>query len=166
MEERTLLKEKGLTRQKKRLIFYTCLIAIPSIQFAIFYVYVNINSILLAFQKYEVRLDGIGYNVSFAFFENFSEAWKIFTNSGQMVLNSLYLYLSNLVIVSTLALFFSYYIAKKHAFSGFFRVMLFMPSIISQVALVTIFRTVVDDVFVEVAKSLGLEAWLNENNIV
>ncbi len=165
MEEKAVQKKGVLTRQRKRLIFYTCLIAIPSLQFLLFYFYVNFNSILLSFQKYEIKLDGIGYNVSFAFFENFSKAWGIFTSSGQMILNSLTLYLCNLVIVSTFALLFSYYIAKKHYFSGFFRVMLFLPNIISQVALVTIFKTVVNNVFVEVMKSLGAEAWLKSNHL-
>lgn len=156
---------KILKRKHKRLLFYTCLIAIPSIQSLFFYFYVNINSILLAFQKYEFKLDGIGYSVSFAFLENMSTAWKIFTSSGQMIMNSMYLYLGNLVIVSTLALLFSYYIAKKHIFAGVFRVVLFLPNIISQIALVTIYKTIAGDVFVSIAKNIVGEAWLIENNL-
>lgn len=164
MEEKTLTK-KFMNRRKKRLIFYTCLIALPSLQFLLFYVYVNFNSFLLAFQKYEINLNGIGYKTSFAFFDNFSKAFEIFFSSGDLILNSLYLYLGNLLIVSVLSLWFSYYMAKKHFCSGFFRVMLFMPSIISQVALVTIYKTVVNDVFVELVKKLGGEAWLTQKNL-
>ncbi len=155
-------QNKGiLNRNKKRLIFYTLLIAIPSIQFFFFYVYVNFNSILLAFQNYAEPTDGsLGYVITFGMFENFSEAWSIVKSSTDLILNSLYLYLCNLIIVSTLALLFSYYIAKKYNFSGLFRVILFLPTIISQVALVTIFKAIVNEGFVSIVTALGGEEWL------
>ena len=43
-------KRKGL-KDVGELIFYICLVALPLLQVAIFYVYVNFNSILLSFQK-------------------------------------------------------------------------------------------------------------------
>lgn len=157
--------KKYLNRNKKRLLFYICLIAIPSIQYFVFYFLVNIESILLSFQKYEYRLDALGYTISFALFENFSEAWKIFASSTDMIRNSLVLFLCNFILVSTLSLFFSYYIAKKHFMHGFFRIMLFLPNIISSIALVTIYQTIVNDVFVALCKELGLENWLVRNNL-
>ena len=34
-------------------IFYACMVALPLTHFAIFYIYVNFNSILMAFQTYD-----------------------------------------------------------------------------------------------------------------
>lgn len=164
-----MIKNRGqkylLTRNSKRLLFYIFIMAIPSLQFLIFYLFVNIDSVLLAFQKYEYKIGALGYNVSFAGFDNFSKAWQIFKSSTDMIGNSLILFLSNFIIVSTLALFFSYYIAKKYFMSSFFRIMLFLPNIISTVALVTIYQTIVNDVFVELCKNLGLGDWLIKNNL-
>ncbi len=154
-----------MNRRRKRILFYICLAAIPTIQFLLFYVYVNFNSILLVFQKYTERTDGLGYDISFGFAENISEAWKVFSSSGELVLNSLYLYLCNLVIVSTLALFFSYYIAKKYVLSGFFRVILFLPTILSQVAMVTMYRYIVNEAFVQIVEALGGGGWLERKGL-
>ena len=155
-----------LSRRHKRLLFYVVLMAFPTIQSLIFQVYANINSILLAFQTYSIRTDGkLGYLVTFGLFDNMAQAFDIMKNSGSLVLNSLYLYLLNLVIVSTLALFFSYYIAKKYTLSGLFRVILFLPSIISQVAMVTMYETMVNQVFVAIVEELGCYEWLVSKGI-
>ncbi len=158
---------KGLfnNRESKRLIFYTVLIAIPSIQFFFFYVYANFNSILLAFQKYSQIPGTTGYVKSFGLFENLSVAWGVIKSSKEMVFNALYLYLFNLVIVSSLALLFSYYIAKKYMWSGLFRVVLFMPTVISQVALVVIYKGIVNDAFCEIIDLLGLQKWATNHNL-
>jgi ABC-type sugar transport system permease subunit len=47
----------------------------------------------------------------------------------------------------SLALIFSLYIFKKHPGAGFFRVLLFLPSILSAAVTVTIFQYFVDDAF-------------------
>ena len=57
-----------LSRKSKRLIFFICILALPLIQFAIFYLYVNFNSIILAFQNYAQKDGELGYNVTFAGF--------------------------------------------------------------------------------------------------
>ena len=42
-------------KNRSKLIFYICGLALPLLQFAVFYIGVNINSVLLAFQKYDIR---------------------------------------------------------------------------------------------------------------
>ena len=47
---------KGLDSKKKsRLIFYICGVAWPVIQFIVFYVFVNFNSILLSFRNFDIQ---------------------------------------------------------------------------------------------------------------
>ncbi len=143
-------KESGrkvLTRHQKRVLFYALVIAVPCIQFFFFYIFVNLNSIILAFQEYSTIQGQIGYQIKFNLFENFATAWGIFASSGSMLLNSIYLFLFNFAIVSTLGLIFSYYVAKKFPMSGLFRVMLFIPQIVSSVVLVVIYKEFVDKLF-------------------
>ena len=46
-------KQKSLsTVNRNRKIFYYSMIAIPLIQFCVFYIYINFNSFLMAFQEY------------------------------------------------------------------------------------------------------------------
>ena len=49
------MEKHALTKRKidKKLIFYIACFALPVLQFLIFYIGVNFQSILLAFQKYD-----------------------------------------------------------------------------------------------------------------
>ena len=82
-------RKKNLTaRAKKRLVFYSCFIFIPLLQFCVFYIYVNFNSIMLAFQQYEVRTGTTGYNIKFAGLDNFKTALTIIQENLFMIKNS------------------------------------------------------------------------------
>ncbi|MBQ4053128.1 MAG: hypothetical protein IJD33_02185, partial [Clostridia bacterium] len=87
------------------------------------------NVILMAFQKYEMGVSG--YVISFAGFENFKLAWTYLTEADYMFVNSLVLYTMQTIVGMTLALVFAYYIYKKFLLSGFFKVLLFLPQIVS-----------------------------------
>lgn len=137
------------TIKGQRLTFYILMFLPVLIQFSIFYIYLNFNSILLAFEEYTVNINGLGHIVKFAGFENFKIAFDFFASkqSGKMILNSLILYLVNLVIVTTLAIFFSYYMAKKYPFSGTFRVILYLPTIVSGAVMGILYKYIVTDVY-------------------
>ncbi len=146
------VKDSLLSRSQKRLIFYILMMAIPVIQFSIFYVYVNINSFRLAFVNFDLNETATAYETVFVGFENFKKAWDFFTSNLYMVKNSLILYVGQLVIVMGLALFFSYYIAKKYMLAGFFRAVLYLPQIISSVVLVVLYKYMVTDVYVKLVE--------------
>lgn len=153
-----------LNRRNKRLLFYSVLIAFPTLQFLFFYVITNLNSFSLAFRTYTEAADH-SYQYTFGLFDNLGTAFNVIATNGDLVLNSLYLYLINLVIVSSLALFFSYYIAKRYVLSGLFRVVLFLPTIISQVVLVTLYKLILNDGFTSFMTQLGLSDYLIENGL-
>ncbi len=146
-------KKKANTIQASRLRFYILMFLPLIIQFLVFYVYLNFSSIVLAFQKYTINLDGIGHTVEFVGFKHFKTAFEFFFSkqSGEMLVNSLILYAVNLLVVTTLALFFSYYVAKKHAFSGIFRVILYLPTIVSGTVMALLYKYIVTDVYTVVA---------------
>ena len=137
-----------ILRQKRRtgeLAFYCCLIALPLLQFVIMYVMVNINSILLAFKKYDVKLDGTA-TIEWVGLANFKRFAREFFQTEMLVRlkNSFIVYGCSLFVWTALALLFSYYIYKSYRASGFFRYMLMLPSFMSPVVMVLIFNYVIE----------------------
>ena len=101
-------------KKTKRLIFYIAVVALPVLQFVIFYLYVNFNSIILAFQKYVPPATGeVGFRKVFANFDNFEVAFSTLVNGWNMIANSLRMIACELFIGLPLALLFSFYIYKK-----------------------------------------------------
>lgn len=152
---KSVTKERILPRNTKRLIFYICVTALPILQFLIFYIYVNFNSILLAFKAYTPNeSDSLGYTVTFAGATNFVTALNFLKESVYMVKNSLLNFVFGSLLGLFLALVFSFYIYKKFPCSGFFKIILFMPQIISAVVFALLFKYIVTDVYMNVAKKL------------
>lgn len=127
--------------------------AYPVLQFVIFYLFVNFNSILLSFKN----IDIYDYTKFSWTLDNFTRWFKDPTMFEQMITAagvSIKVYLISLVVGVPLGLFFSYYIFKKLPASGFFRVMLFLPSILSSIVLVSIYTSFMNNVFADILKKL------------
>lgn len=135
------------SRYTKRLLFYIFILALPLLQFAIFYIYVNVDSIILAFQHYELKEGALGYNVTFAGFDNFKNVFQIFKDKPQLIENSMILFVVEFFIGIPVALLFSYYIYKRKMFGGLFRVLLFLPQIISGTVFVIIVKILLTEAF-------------------
>ena len=132
------------TKRRNELIFFICLVAYPIAQFVIFYVAVNINSILLAFKEYHIETA----KFSWIGFENFKAFIGDLGNDQSMIIatkNSLLLYGVGLCIGTPLNLIFSYFLYKKVPGHGFFRVVLFLPQIISSLVISLMFRYFVEN---------------------
>ena len=147
-------KKRINERRKKQLIFYICLLVFPVTQFCIFYLYVNMNSFILAFQEYAI-VDGVlGFDVRFAGMRNFQSAFEVLKTSGFRIKFSLEMFFWHTIIGLTLALIFSYYISKKYPMSELFRVILFMPKILSSVVFALLFTGMVNDVYRTIVQKL------------
>lgn len=136
-------KKKKSRIVKGDLIFYISIVAIPLLQFCIFYVGVNFNSFFLAFQN----IDAVTGEVTFAGFDNFV---RLFNDIGMLpefeyaIKNSLIFYFASLVITMPTGLLFAYYIFKKRLLYNFFHVVLFLPSIICAMVTVIMYRYFVE----------------------
>ena len=132
-----VLHDKTKRRGKaKEWLLFISFVAFPLIQFLIFYVAVNFNSILLAFQTYSA--DG---TVRWGF-DNFA---RIFSETNfQTVLHSLrnsgIFFAVRVFVGMSLGMLFSYYIFKMMPGHNFFKVMLFIPTIVSSVVMVIIYE--------------------------
>lgn len=145
-------------RKIRRNLFFAALVTIPVLQFCICYIYVNLNSFVLAFQSY--KMDD-GYVVTFAGFENFKAAFEIITNEAGLARfsNSLQLFFWTTCVGLTLALLFSYYIYKKYPMGELFRVVLFLPKIMSGVIFCMLYRYITNGVLNEIrVEWFGLES--------
>lgn len=130
-----------MSGRKKDLIFYVLMMLFPIAQFSIMYIGVNFNSFLLSFKN--IDIDG-NYTWTFS---NISDAFNLLRTSPLLrsaAKNSLSSYLLLTFIGTPLGLVFSFYIYKKLPLSGAFRVILFLPSIISAIVMVTIFQFFVE----------------------
>ncbi|MBR5191797.1 MAG: sugar ABC transporter permease [Clostridia bacterium] len=119
-----------------KILFYFGVVAIPLLQFLIFYVGVNFNTILLAFQELDE-----GKFVFTAGFRNFEVFFHNFF-VGEMryaFQNSLIVWAVGIVSGTVLTILFSYYIFKKYFAYNFVRIILFLPSIIPGVVTVQIY---------------------------
>ncbi len=133
--------EKGMiSRNRKKNIFLFFFLLIPTVQFLVFYVGVNFNSILLSIQKYE------GGKFIIAGFENFSKVFQdLFINGrlGVALKNSGIQFGITLILGIPVHVTVAYVVFKEVPFGGFFKVMLFMPNMISSLLYVASFRGLV-----------------------
>jgi len=138
------IKKKSLAKKKKeQILFYISFAALPILQFIIYYVIVNFRTVLFAFQSYDIYTGKYSFNN----FQNFSELFQQLSSGGIILnaaKNSLILYGFTFLLGTTLALVFSYYVYKKFLGSTAFRIILYLPHIISSVSIVSIYKYFVD----------------------
>lgn len=135
-------KDRTLSGKQKDLIFYILMMAFPVVQFSLFYIGVNGGSFLLAFQKIDITANTVTWT-----WDNITSVFKMMTQDASLLATakmSLLSYALLLCIGTPLGMLFSYYIYKKMPLSGAFRVILFLPSIISAIVMVTIFQFFVE----------------------
>lgn len=154
------------TRRGRRMTFYALICALPVLQFCIFTLYINFNSIKMAFESYWFSDDqnATGMLSKFAGFQNFVDAWNIFKTKGYMIWNSIGLLASNIFITIPLALIFSFYLAKECRFTGFFKVILYMPNIISPMIFALLYQRILNGVLPNVSNG-SIPALLNPAGI-
>lgn len=126
-------------RIKGETIFIVAMLAYPVAHFLLMWIGVNINSILLAFQKLEkgklvwVHFDELFYN-----FETLFESFKTTTTQSMFKASGVYFIISCLVTLP-IALFFSYFIFKKISGNGFFKIIFYLPNILPLLVLTLVF---------------------------
>lgn len=138
-----LRKDKKKKGSWKNALFFWCLIGPALLQFAVMYVFVNFNSLLMAVRAYDIDSN----TWSFIGFKNFEALFYDFSHLPELrdgLQNSFIAWGVSIAITLPLGLLFAYYIAKKFFGAGVFRVILFLPQIISANILVIIFKYYAD----------------------
>lgn len=129
------------TRKFRDNTFVICLLLWPVLHFLVFWLYVNARNILLVFQRYDI------YTARYVWYggTRFAEVFhKMILGEDPTLFrafwNSVFSVVINLLVILPLAFFASYSFYKRIPGEKFFRVMFFLPSIISIVVLTMSFR--------------------------
>lgn len=164
------LSEEFHKKRKRSLgrdLFIIALIAWPLIQFIVFWAYVNFDTIIMSFQKLDY---GSGREV-FVGLDNYRWVWRELTTDmtptlRNSIVNSVLLFVSNNFVLLPLSILFAYILQKKVPGSSAFRVIFFLPNIISIVVLTMAFRFMFDSSFGpinDLLKAIGLEKLIPAN---
>lgn len=124
-------------RRKGRTLFIVCILAIPILNWLVFWLYVNISSIFLAFQEIDPWTGTQQWSMG-----NFEKLWEQITGDGDLLLsikNTGLYFLSGLLITMPLSLFISYFLSKKIFGYQFYRVVFYLPCIITPVILTSLY---------------------------
>ena len=133
-------KKRILSRNAKKNIFLAGLFFIPVVHFIIFWGVVNFNSVILAFQRLNVTTGSKYFT-----FENFRTVGILF-KLGELkdaLLNTLLVSGFLMLFLLPWAFLITYFLCKKIPLTGFWRVMLFIPTIIPAIAMAFIFRYII-----------------------
>lgn len=149
------VKDTKSSVRRRELIFYAVFISLPILQFLVFYVYVNMNSFVMAFRKF----DSVNKTYFWVGLENINHVFRQISLGGNLrnaIFNSLIVYGLDLCMLP-LQVFLPYYIYKKMPGAGFFKVMLFLPSILSAMVLGLMYISVMDKVVPETFEKFGVQ---------
>jgi ABC-type polysaccharide transport system permease subunit len=135
-------------------IFYWCCLAWPIFQFLIFYVYVNLDSFVLAFQKYDEVTHTYNFTDPFVNFNRFIAAFQESNVLGRGVLYNLLNYAIGLLLGTPLVIYMSFAIYKKIPGGVVFKILLYAPTIVSSTVWVLLYSHTVENLVPELINKL------------
>lgn len=130
---------KSASFAKQKNFFLFALLVIPLTHWLIFWLYVNLNSIMLAFK--DQRTGSLT-------FQNFEIFWDGLTAEngeiGLAIKNTMIYFFNGLFIIFPISLLISYFIFKRIKGFQSFRVIFYLPAIISGLVTVAVFSKFID----------------------
>lgn len=113
------------------------MLLIPTVNFIIFWVVVNFNSLLMAFQRLD-RETGEHYFTM----ENFSSLVSLFKTNElkNALINTLYMSGFQILFVLPWGFFLTYFLYKKIPLTGVWRLCLFLPTILPAIFMTSAFK--------------------------
>ena len=130
------LKNKGLKAGQKT--FLVAILAIPTLSWLVFWLYVNMSSIVLAFQNTDGKFDLINFEL---FWQSLTSPYG--TTIGLSLKNTFKYWLVGTGINFPMAIIIAYFLFKKIRYYRFFRIVFFLPVILTGVVLVSVYTMVI-----------------------
>lgn len=139
------------------IVFICSMLAIPIIMFCVFFVYLNIKNIVMAFTP---TTDLMNYG-QIKWYENFVWAWhRIFdpamNSNGQLtsgIVNSIILFVKDVVVIP-FNVVIAYFLYKKVAGYRVFQIIFYLPGIVSGLVMVNAYLTILE-MIARIFKSAG-----------
>ena len=140
-------QKREMVRNKvrfKKTIFALCILILPLAWWAFSFIYNTSGSVILAFQQYDTKL-GKYY---WCGLDNFVEVVKDMTSSGGILnislRNSFLMWSIGVFVTIPLSILVSYSIHKKVLMCGFFKIILFLPNIVSGIVWTIIYKYIIE----------------------
>ena len=128
------IKKLKSPQRKGQTIFLVVMLLVPIVHWFVFWLCVNFNSILLAFQT---KIGDWTLN-NFDYF--FKEITAPGSNISVGLKNTLFYFCNNVFVIMVLALIISYFMFRRLAGTSAFRIIFYLPGIISSVAMTAVFE--------------------------
>ncbi len=146
--------KKYTKKEKKQFPFVAAMLIFPIVQFLIFYVYININTFVLAFTD---RTGAPSLNA----FKDIVNEWNRPTllSLQDSIIRSMLTWGINIFIVFPLSILFTYALFKKVRGEKVFRVIFFLPGMLGEVVVSTLFRYLVNGPISDFFYKMG---WISE----
>lgn len=159
----TAMSPESIKQRRKgklvRGVFIASFIGIPILHFLLFFIYMNADTIALSFQDMNLttgKYEWVGWQNYREFFEGFTRPSSVLPRA---IRNSVLFFLLNDFVILPLSFVAAFFMYKKMPLSNVFRVLFFLPSIISVVVLTMLFSFMFDSsigVFDSLLRALGL----------
>lgn len=133
----TSSKKNFLNKKARSNIFVITALAIPVVHFVIFWILVNFNSILMAFQRFDTAT-GKEY-FTLANFADFPVVFNKFGKALEGLKNTALTWAFQLFFLQPWGFLLTFFIYKKIPMSGVWRTYLFIPALLPAVAMTSIF---------------------------
>lgn len=144
-------KTMWASKRKREVIFLACIFALPIFHKLLFWFGGNFQSLLLSFQKWDgTKFVGNG-------FANFKQVAYDIGHSRilrQSIINTFLLYCEGTFISIPISLFCSYFVVKKVPGHGFLKIVFFLPSMVSSVVMVLMFKYFCEYALPEIARAM------------
>ncbi len=145
--------KKYYRNNKKRIdknFFVFSFLVLPIVLFCIFYIYVNLDSFVMAFKNIGTLEDGsVG---EYWTLDNFKNIGDILKGNGknlgilaEAIVNTLFFNAVNILLVLPTTTLICYFISKKIFGYRFFRAVYYLPCVITSSALVILFKIALND---------------------
>ena len=121
-------KKKFLTMKRKRLCFIWGMLALPLLQWLVFFVYVNLDSIAMSLQQIDYASGKVVWTIDN--YARFGREFKLLPQMRNAIKNSVFAGLND-ALLAMISVMLAYIFYKKVPGRGFFRFVFFLPSIIS-----------------------------------
>lgn len=142
--------------KKSTYIFMFAMLCIPIIFFIVFNIGVKVNSVLLSLKYYDKGVYKFLGNGNL--FANFKQVFYDLSNNYEVkmaTVNSFIFYGVNMLVIMPLSVFTSYFIYKKIPGSGFFKIMCYLPQMLSAIVMTLMYKYLVDKLLPTIYTSLG-----------
>ncbi len=162
------MKKITLSGKSRKTIFITLMLVFPLSQFFIFTVYTNFNTILMAFQELDASYNVVW--VGLKNFKNFLVDFRMLPIWKSAILNSMGYFPVTVFVSLPLTILVSYFLHNKIWFSGFFKVVFYIPNIVSVVVMALVYKSMFSyngpiDQFLKLFNVKDIPNWFNEDGI-